>query len=194
MIDLSPAFAAFDAYNNQDPNQETIGSEKLSKETLYGLRMSIWLNRYDSEAPPQVKLAARSQHIGRWEMARNSFPMDRTGYLKWRSQLAIHHAKTAGGILTSLGYEEGLIDKVKFLLQKKQLRQNEETQLLEDVIFLVFVEHYLEDFAAKHTDEKVIDIIAKTLKKVTARAIETSASISVSERMGRLIGEAAKTL
>lgn len=194
MRDLSAAFAAFDAYNNQDPNQETVGTEKLSKETLYGLRMSIWLNRYDVSAPDQVKLAARSQHIGRWEMARDSFPMNRTGYLKWRSQLAIHHSKTAGNILSNLGYEEELIDKVKFLLQKKQLRQNEETQLLEDVIFLVFVEHYLEPFAAKHTDEKVIDIIAKTLKKVTARAIETASSISVSERMERLIGEAAKTL
>lgn len=194
MTDLSPAFAAFDAYNNQDPNRISIGSEKLSKETLYGLRMSIRLNRYKPDASAQVKLAARSQHIGRWEMARNSFPMDRAGYLKWRSQLAIHHAKTAGGILTNLGYEEELIDKVKFLLQKKQLKQNEETQLLEDVIFLVFVEHYLEAFAAKHTDEKVIDIITKTLKKVTTKAIETSRGIQVSERMARLIGEAAKTL
>lgn len=193
-MDLSPAFASFDSYNNQDPNLETVGEMRLSKETLYGLRMSIWLNKYAPEASCAVKLAARSQHIGRWESKREDFPMDRVGYLKWRSQLAIHHANTAGGILESLGYENELIEKVKFLLQKKQLKQNEETQLLEDVIFLVFVEHYLEAFAAKHTDEKVVDIIAKTLKKVSHKAIETSSTISVSDRMARLIDEAAQTL
>jgi hypothetical protein len=192
-MDLSPAYAAFDAYNNQDPNLETLGEMHLSKETLYGLRMSIWLDKYAPDASGAVKLAARSQHIGRWESKREGFPMDRVGYLKWRSQLAIHHANTAGKILLSLGYEDELIEKVKFLLQKKQLKQNAETQLLEDVIFLV-VEHYLEDFAAKHPDEKMVSIIVKTLKKVSAKAIETSASISVSERMKKLIGEAASSL
>ena len=193
-MDLSPAYAAFDAYNNQDPNIETIGEMHLSKETLYGLRMSIWLNKYTTDTSDAIKLAARSQHIGRWESKREDFPMDRVGYLKWRSQLAIHHANTAGGILKSLVYESELIEKVKFLLQKKQLKQNAETQLLEDVIFLVFVEHYLEDFAAKHPDEKVVSIIVKTLKKVSAKAIETSANIPVSDRMKKLIGEAASSL
>lgn len=193
-MDLAPAFAAFDAYNNNDPNLELVGDKYLSKETLYGLRMSIWLNKYALRSSDAVKLAARSQHIGRWESKREDYPMDRVGYLKWRSQLAIHHAKTASEILESLGYDEVLIEKVKFLLQKKQLRQNEETQLLEDVIFLVFVEHYLEDFAAKHVDDKVVDIIAKTLKKVSKKAIETSTQISVSEKIGVLIGVAAKGL
>jgi hypothetical protein len=193
-MDLSPAYAAFDAYNNQDPNKENYGGLSISKETLYGLRMSIWLNKYAPEASDGVKLAARSQHIGRWESARKDYPMDRAGYLKWRSQLAIHHAKVTGSILESLGYDNSLIEKVKFLLQKKQLKQNAETQLLEDVIFLVFVEHYLEDFAAKHEDEKVVDIIAKTLKKVSNNAIQFSGNIQLSERIKKLIGEAANSL
>jgi hypothetical protein len=190
-MDLSLAYAAFDAYNNQDPNKEIFGDLSISKETLYGLRMSIWLNKYAPESADAVKLAARSQHIGRWESERKDFPMDRVGYLKWRSQLAIHHAGIAGGILDSLGYDRSLIENVKFLLQKKQLKQNAETQLLEDVIFLVFVEHYLEVFAAKHEDEKVVDIIAKTLKKVSNNAIQMSGSIYLSERIKGLIGKAA---
>ncbi|MFT5885006.1 MAG: hypothetical protein ACI9IP_001466 [Arcticibacterium sp.] len=193
-MDLSPAFAAFDAYNTKDPNQEKIGDLLISKEVLYGLRMSERLHEYSPEASYAIKLAARCQHIGRWESARSDYQMDRKGYLKWRSDLAIHHANTAGGILEKLNYPEGLVSQVKFFLQKKQLKQNEETQLLEDVIFLVFLEHYIEAFAAKHEDSKVIDIIKKTLKKVSPSAINASSSISVSERIGGLIKKAASLM
>ena len=193
-MDLSPAFAAFDAYNSQDPNKEEVGKTSLSKEVLYGLRMSERLSRYQPESTQAVKLAARCQHIGRWESARLDYPMDRKGYLKWRSDLAIHHATVAGGILEELEYPMELIEQVKFLLQKKQLKQNQETQLLEDVIFLVFVEHYIEAFAAKHEDAKVIDIIKKTLKKVSSSAINASASIAVSVRVGDLIKKAVSLL
>ncbi|MFT7249719.1 MAG: hypothetical protein ACI97P_002500 [Arcticibacterium sp.] len=193
-MDLSPAFASFDAYNAKDPNQERIGDLLVSKEVLYGLRMTERLYQYSLDASDAIKLAARCQHIGRWESARSAYPMDRKGYLKWRSDLAIHHANIAGGILEKLNYPKDLVKQVKFLLQKKQLKHNEETQLLEDVIFLVFLEHYIEDFAAKHEDPKVIDIIMKTLKKVSSSAINASSSIAVSERVEGLIKKAASLL
>jgi hypothetical protein len=188
---LEKAFALFDAYNANDIHQENVDGKSVAKELIYGQRMTSKLNVYEPNAPEQVKLAARCQHIGRWEIARDSFPMDRKGYLQWRSQLAIHHGKVAGKILNECGYDPTMIDNVKSLLQKKQLHQNPNTQLLEDVICLVFIEFYLDEFASQHNDEKVIDILKKTLKKMSPRAIEEAVKIQVTDHVKGLIGKAA---
>lgn len=189
---LEKAFKLFDAYNSNDIHQETVDGKLIPKELLYAQRMTEKLNHYEPNAPEQVKLAARCQHIGRWEMARNTFPMDKKGYLQWRSQLAIHHGKIAEKFLAECGYDQDIIDKVKSLLQKKQLHQNPDTQLLEDVICLVFIEFYLDDFANQHDDEKVIDILKKTIKKMSPRAIDAALKIPVSEHVKNLIGKAAE--
>ncbi|RYE02202.1 MAG: DUF4202 domain-containing protein, partial [Sphingobacteriaceae bacterium] len=147
---LQQAFARFDAYNANDPNQEISEGKTYPKEVLYAERMTKKLHDYALNAPEYMQLAVRCQHIGRWEIARNIYPMDRAGYLVWRSQLKIHHTKIAEPILQDCGYDEETIEKVKALLLKKQLKQNPDTQLIEDVICLVFVEFYLDDFASQH--------------------------------------------
>jgi hypothetical protein len=189
---IQKAFALFDAYNSNDVHQETVNGKSVPKELLYAQRMTEKLNSYETNAPEQVKLAVRCQHIGRWEIARDTFPIDRKGYLQWRAQLAIHHGKIAEKILVECGYDLEIIDKVKSLLQKKQLHQNPDTQLLEDVICLVFIEFYLDDFADQHDDEKVIDILKKTIKKMSPRAVNTALQIRVSEHVKNLIGKAAE--
>lgn len=185
---LQQAFAAFDLYNSKDPNTETYNGVTYPKEVLYGQRMTARLNAYAPQASTALQLAARCQHIGRWEIARNSYPMDKKGYLQWRSFEKMHQAKIAEQILTECNFDKDTIEKVKFLLLKKELTTNEETKTLEDVICLVFIEFYLDDFAAPHDDEKVIDILKKTIKKMTPHALEEASKIKVSERMGRLIG------
>ena len=138
-----------------------------------------------------LKLAARCQHIGRWEIPRNTFSMDRKGYLQWRSKLVLYHAEIATRILTSCGLENNVIEKVRFLLQKKELRQHHpETQILEDVICLVFIEHYLDDFAMQHDDEKVIDILKKTIPKMSSRALNEAANIKLSPKAADLLQRA----
>ncbi len=84
---------------------------------------------------------------------------------------------------------------VKFLLMKKELNRNPETQLVEDVICLVFVEYYLQDFAAeKHDDEKVVDILKKTLVKMSSRAIDEVVTHSLSpEGASQLISYGGKS-
>lgn len=188
---LEKAYKAFDSYNSADPNKEEFNGIVYSKELLYALRMTEKLKEYAPLSDDYVQIAARCQHIGRWEIPRNSYPMDRKGYLQWRSRLALHHAKIAGEILTECGYNADTVEKITFLLQKKQLRQNPDTQLLEDVICLVFVQYYLEPFAAIHEDEKVIDILKKTLKKMSSRATEEALKIPVSEKVKILIQKAA---
>lgn len=188
---IDKAYTAFDSYNSSDPNKEEFKGILYSKEVLYAERMTEKLKEYAPDADEYVQLAVRCQHIGRWEIPRISYPMDRKGYLQWRSQLALHHAKIAEKILTECGYASDTIEKVKFLLQKKQLHQNPDTQLLEDVICLVFVQYYLGPFAAMHEDEKVIDILKKTLKKISSRAIGEAVKIPVSDKVKFLIQKAA---
>jgi hypothetical protein len=188
---LQAAFKVFDEYNAKDPNTEDVDGKKMPKELLYCLRMSDQLDKYASDAPEHVKLAARCQHIGRWEIPRNSFPMDRKGYLQWRSKLGIYHGEIASKILSQVGYDQDTIEKVKFLLQKKQLLQHHpDTQLLEDVICLVFVHYYLHDFALQHDDDKVVDILKKTIKKMSPGALKATAGVPMTDKVKELVQQA----
>ncbi len=184
------AIAAFDAYNSNDPHQEEYQSKIYSKEILYAQRMSERLALFAPHADEGVKLAARCQHIGRWEIARSNYPIGKKGYLLWRTEEKLHHAKIAENILLDCGYNASVIDKVKFLVLKKELFTNADTQLLEDVICLVFVEYYLEEFAAKHEGAKVIDIIRKTMKKMSVTAIEYVGRLSLTDRIKSLLEQA----
>jgi hypothetical protein len=190
---LAQAFAAFDAYNEKDPNKETYQGKSYPKELLYSLRMTEQLESLAPDSAEYHKLAARCQHIGRWEIPRNKYPMDNKGYLQWRNTLKQHHASIAERILTECGYDKNIIDIVKFLLLKKQLHTNPDTQLLEDVICLVFVQYYLDDFAEKHQQEegKVVDILRKTLKKMSPRAITEAGKLISSEQGRKLLEKAA---
>ena len=187
------AIATFDDYNSKDPNQVEIEGSLISKELLYARRMTEKLHHFSPEASVPVQLAVRCQHIGRWEIPRNSYPITRKGYLQWRNSLKLHHASIAEKILRDCPYDEGSIEKVKFLVLKQQLQQHPESQLLEDIICLVFVEYYLEEFAAKHDDEKIVDILTKTLRKMSDRGINTAVQISLSDKMTRLLKRATET-
>lgn len=184
------AITTFDAYNLNDPHQEIFEGSPVSRELLYAQRMSKRLDDFYPSAPEYLKLAAHCQHIGRWEIPRESYAQDRKGYLQWRNALKAHHAKLAEHILQSCRYDSESIEKVKFLLMKKELFTNPDTQVLEDVVCLVFIEYYLEDFAAKHEPEKVVDILQKTLRKMSPRAIEEAGKIPVSAKLSELLHQA----
>ena len=149
---VNKIIAAFDAYNSNDPNTETVNGKVVPKELVYAQRMSKRLDAYDPEAPVHLQLAARCQHIGRWEIARTEYPMDRTGYLKWRTVLKKHHAKIVDTILTDHGVAESERKKVTNMVLKANMKTDKDCQTLEDVVCLVFLEFYIEDFAQKHDD------------------------------------------
>ena len=164
------AIAAFDAANAEDPNQEMVDGKSMPKELLYAQRMSEMLDRFAPDAPESVRLAVRAQHIQRWKTPRNTYPMDRQGYLQWRTGLYKFHAETAGRLMHEAGYDEEMIERVKTAIGKRGLKVNADTQMLEDVIDLVFMEHYLAGFAAQHPEydeAKWIEIIRKTWKKMS---------------------------
>ncbi|WP_298547755.1 DUF4202 domain-containing protein [uncultured Aquimarina sp.] len=179
---LAAAFSFFDKANAKDPNKEIVKGESIPKELIYGQRMSQSLNNYTSEASEALQLAARAQHLCRWEIPRNNYPMDRVGYLKWREELKKFHAEKASGILQEVGYDKETIDRVSFLIQKKKLKKDEDTQILEDVICLVFLEFYYSEFYEKHSSEKVIDILQKTWRKMSEKGHQAALKLSYTEK------------
>jgi hypothetical protein len=169
------AIAAFDLANAEDPNKEVAEGKEYPKELLYALRMSEMQERYAPEAPEVVKLAVRAQHIQRWKVPRSNYPMDRNGYLLWRTGLYKFHAETAADIMQKAGYDEETIARVKTTIGKKGLKVHPETQMMEDVVDLVFLEHYMVGFVAQHPEydeTKWIQIIRKTWQKMSPRAHE----------------------
>jgi len=170
MSRLDDAIQRFDEANAEDPTTEAVQGSQVPKELVYGQRMSAWLDRFAPDAPETVKLAARAQHIRRWEVPRDTYPEGRAGYLKWRTDLYKRHGEIAGDIMKEVGYDDRTIDRVKTLLRKRGLKTDPDVQLLEDVICLVFLEHYFHDFAKEHPEEKLLSIIRKTWKKMSAKA------------------------
>ncbi|MBM3225029.1 MAG: DUF4202 domain-containing protein, partial [Candidatus Tectomicrobia bacterium] len=168
------AISRFDAANAEDPSTETFQGQEYPKELLYAQRMSAWLAKLAPEASEVLRLAVRCQHIQRWTIPRHTYPMDRHGYLRWRTTLAKFHAETAGTILQEVGYDDVTITRVQSLLRKESLKRDSEVQCLEDVICLVFLESYVEVFATQHDEAKILDILQKTWKKMSPRGQEVA--------------------
>lgn len=184
------AIAQFDALNSKDPNIEVFEGVNYPKEVLYAQRMSQRLLAFAPNASEVLQLAARCQHLCRWEIARSDYPIGKVGYHQWRNSLKRLHADKANKVLTAIGYEEELIERVQFLVLKKQLKKDTETQTLEDVICLVFLEFYFIPFAAKHTEEKVVDILRKTWRKMSEKGQAAALKLPLSEEAKILVGKA----
>ncbi|MEM1122757.1 MAG: DUF4202 domain-containing protein [Bacteroidota bacterium] len=184
------AILRFDELNSADPNIVSFEGRAYPKEVLYGQRMSSTLVDFAPNASEALQLAARCQHLCRWEIPRGDYPKGRVGYNQWRNTLKKLHAQKAGEVLQSIGYEQAIIDRVQFLVQKKQLKRDEETQTLEDVICLVFLTYYFNDFAASHPDEKVIDILRKTWRKMSKKGQAAALELPLSEKGKVLVGKA----
>ena len=184
------ALAAFDALNAQDPRAVTVDGRAQPYELIYGYRMSAALSGYAPDAEPALRLAARAQHLERWTIPRSSYPQDRAGYHRWRNDLKAYHARRAGDILAALNVGSEVIDRVAFLLQKKQLKRDAGTQTLEDVICLVFLQFYAAEFAADHPDDKVVDILRKTWAKMSDRGREAARRLTLDPPVAALVERA----
>jgi hypothetical protein len=166
---FSRAMALFDAANREDPNQD----EGQPKELLYSQRMSEMLHRYAPDADEAVQLAVRAQHIRRWSAPRSDYPMTKEGYFQWRTGLYRMHAELAGDLMAQAGYDEASIARVQMAIAKRRLKSNPDSQLLEDIAGLVFIEHYMVGFVVSkpgYDEEKWIDIIRKTWQKMSDNA------------------------
>ena len=187
---VQDAFDRFDAANAEDPRTIGVDGAMRPYEVVYAERMTAWLERFAPDARDTVKLAARAQHIKRWTVPRADYPKDRRGYRAWRTALAAFHAETAGAILAEVGYQPETIASVQALLRKEGLGTDEDAQLLEDVICLVFFEHYLADFVAEHDETKVVRILAKTWAKMSEQAHSAALGLELAPQVRALVERA----
>jgi hypothetical protein len=184
------AIERFDAANREDPNRETFEGREQPKELLYARRMTRWLHRLAPDASEPLRLAARCQHLCRWMIPRSRYPLDRAGYHRWRSDLKNFHAAKAGEILREVGYDGETVARVQALVRKERLKADAETQTLEDVICLVFLESYFGEFARRHDEEKLITILRKTWKKMSPRGQEAALALDLPAAERALIEKA----
>ncbi|MGI9531001.1 DUF4202 domain-containing protein [Lutimonas sp.] len=187
---FNAAIDLFDRANAEDPNREIFEGKEYAKELLYAQRMTDRLAIFSPDTDEALQLAVRCQHIRRWEIPRDQYDMNRVGYLKWRNDLKVFHAEKAGEIMHEVGYDDQIIEAVKFLLLKKQLKKNDLTQKLEDVICLVFLEYYFEKFSEKYSEDKMIDILRKTWKKMSSKGQEAALELDYSDHSKALITKA----
>ena len=188
---LTAAIDSIDAANALDPNSDIDDhGNPAPKELVYGQRMSKTLHEFAPRSSEHLQLAARAQHIERWTSPRSDFAEGRTGYKKWRANLSLFHAKRAAELTEAAGYEKSDCERVAYLVQKRGIKRDDESQILEDVICLVFLESYFENFANKYSDEKIIDILQKTWAKMSDDGHAAALKISYPPRLLDLIQRA----
>jgi hypothetical protein len=187
---FAAALAAFDEANSEDPNTEPVNGQPQPRELLYARRLYEWVKRLAPDASEALLLAARCQHLRRWEIPRSSFPEGRAGYLQWRAKLSRFHAERSAEILRAVGYDDETIRRVQDINRKKNLAADPEVQTIEDALCLVFLEHQFEDFHARHARAKVIDILRKTWAKMSPRGRAEALRLEYSASARGLIEEA----
>lgn len=170
MNQIEQAFHLFDEYNRQDPRILVWKNNSYPQEYAYSLMLHERLLSLHPFASEELLLASRSQHIGRWEIPRGSYPEGRENYLKWRKDLAQHHATISGNLMQKAGYGDAKIDRVKEIILKKRLKLDVEVQIMENALCLVFLEYQYEDLRRKylHEPEKMVNILYKSLLKMDA--------------------------
>ena len=173
---LNEAWRRFDLINAQDQNTEECGGEPQPRELVFARRLTDWVSKLAPDASVGLRLAARCQHIRRWMIPRSRYPMTRAGYLEWRTTLKQFHADESATVLRELGYPEPIIARVRDLNLKRNLSKDPEMQVLEDALCLVFLEWQFPDLARKTDEDKTINALRKSWRKMSptarARALE----------------------
>lgn len=190
MSPFEQTLALIDQANAQDPRPATHDGQSYPQELLYAQRMTERLQAFAPEASEHLQIAARGQHIERWTSARSDYPEGRTGYKKWRANLSLFHAHRVGELMAQAGYELDDIQRTRYLVQKRGLKRDSESQCLEDVICLVFIEHYLADFASKHPEDKLIDILRKIWGKMSEQGQQAALQLPLDSARQALLSKA----
>ncbi len=187
---FAEAIRRFDAENSRDPNMELADGQPHPRELIYAQWLTDWVLKLSPNASEPLRLAARCQHICRWVIPRSSYPLDKPGYLRWRADLKKFHADRSGKILREVGYDEATAQRVQELNLKKNFPNDPEVCVLEDALCLVFLERQLAPLAAKSDDEKMINALQKSWKKMTPSAHAEALKLNYEPRERALIKKA----
>jgi ketosteroid isomerase-like protein len=190
---LRAALAAIDDANGADPTIVTVRDRTGPKEIIHADLVTEWVLRLRPDADDALLLAARGHHFRRWTVPRASYPAGRAGYLRWRKNLHGQHARELGVVLADAGYDETTIARVQSIVRKDGLARagaNDDVQVLEDALCLVFLETQLVDIAARLDPEKLPGVITKTAHKMSAAGLSQIAHVPLGPGAHRILDEA----
>jgi hypothetical protein len=182
---LARAFDAIDAENADDP---------FDKELAHAERAVHWIRTLRPDAPEPLLLAARAHHVRRWEIPRGDEPDGRAGYLRWKRRLQRHHADVVGRVLADVGYDDETVARVQAIVRKERLASDDDVRSLEDALALVFLETQLQELRAKLDDEHMVDVLAKTLRKMSDEGRAAAASLAYDDAGRALVARAVAAL
>ncbi|WP_299728252.1 DUF4202 domain-containing protein [uncultured Endozoicomonas sp.] len=186
MARITDTLAAIDQLHHQDPKKV----DGAAAELIYAQQMTQWLQKLVPDASEELQIAVRSQHLCRWDIPRSDYPLGRTGYLQWRTELGKYHAQKALEVMAAQGYSEDSCKAASTIIRKQGIKRNPEVQALEDCACLVFLTQDFSSFAAKHDKEKIIAIVQKTWKKMSEAAQAMALELPFSEHELSLLQEA----
>jgi Domain of unknown function (DUF4202) len=169
---LARALDAIDAANANDPHTILIDGVSRPKELAHAELMTRWVRTLDPDCSDEQLLAARAHHLRRWTIPRDSYPDGRAGYLRWRTALKRQHADDVGEILRGAGYDDALVARVQAIVRKQGLGRDPAVQVHEDALCLVFLETQLDELAGKLGEDKTIDVLQKTAKKMSPAGLQ----------------------
>jgi hypothetical protein len=171
---LARALDAIDAANADDPHTILINGVSRPKELAHAELMTRWVRTLDPDCTDEQLLAARAHHLRRWTISRDSYPDGRAGYLRWRTALKRQHADDVGEILRGAGYDDGVVARVQVIVRKQGLGRDPAVQVHEDALCLVFLETQLDELAGKLGEDKTIDVLQKTAKKMSPAGLQAA--------------------
>lgn len=186
---LQQVLVAIDSLNRQDPSQEEMDGRSIPKELAYSVRLTDWVKRLEPHSSETLQIAARGQHVQRWTIPRSRYPDDRKGYLQWRQTLKEFHAKTVTALMRQAGYGEAAILQVEQIILKKNVREPE-TQIIEDALCLVFLETQFAPLRETEPDEKMIEILRKTWRKMGEKGRAEALKLKLPEPEKELLEKA----
>ncbi|AXX96575.1 DUF4202 domain-containing protein [Profundibacter amoris] len=187
---FNAVIAAIDAVNAEDPRKITVDGKEYPYETVYAERMTEMLERMYPDASELLRIAARAQHIRRWQIPRDTYPRNREGYQKWRLEMRQLHADLVGGIMRENGYSDEDIALVGSYLRKERLKREADSQALENVVDVVFLAYYWDEFIAKfphYDDDKLIDIVGKTLRKMSSHGHQAALALDMPSKTAKIV-------
>ena len=191
---LTAVLNAIDNVNREDPNQTMIDGVSQPNELLYGQYMTDCIKQYFPQSNEMLQIAVRAQHIKRWDLKRSAFAEGKAGYYQWRIEQGRLHAQLAKSLMLKNSYDEKEAESTACILRKEKLKTNNDTQTLEDVACLVFLQYYFDAFAAKYTEKdneaKIIKIVQKTWGKMSDRGHEIALSLTLPSHLAALVGKA----
>jgi hypothetical protein len=184
---IALAHEKMNALNEADPNHFETPLGPRPRELWMAERLEHWVHQVADPPSTALLLAARCQHLMRWRIPRSDYDQGRIGYLKWRKDLAKMHADAGSEILREVAFDAETIEQVREINLKQNLKTNPDVQAMEDALCLCFLEQEYAAFAEKHENQKVIEIVQKTWRKMSAVGQRLALELPLSGRPAQLV-------